>query len=318
MKIALIGAGAAGAACVSVLRSRGADFCVFEKSRGVGGRLATRRISGCVPTGDIFYDHGTPQFNLSAPMLNQLLVSLKPQTIESWNNDSLIACPSMPQLVKDLLNQSQVTTNFEVDAIEGKAGKWFLREKKSPETSTAKTIGPFDQVILTAPGPQARAILRETNCSWKDQIETIAYSPCWVLMVSLSKNMSVNSRTSEIFQNKIYFQQSRPRRTYLENVFSWVAHASTEWTQTHLEQTPDDIHAALMKEFLDHFSATENQILHSVVHRWRYASVTNSLGCSHLADSDLGLFYAGDGCLGRGVEGALESGLALGQELTIS
>ena len=43
MKVAIIGAGLAGLTVARQLLKLNADVIVFEKSRGLGGRLATRR-----------------------------------------------------------------------------------------------------------------------------------------------------------------------------------------------------------------------------------------------------------------------------------
>jgi len=51
-RIAVVGAGIAGLACARKLIDAGHAVRVFEKSRGVGGRMATRRT----PQGT--YDHG--------------------------------------------------------------------------------------------------------------------------------------------------------------------------------------------------------------------------------------------------------------------
>jgi predicted NAD/FAD-dependent oxidoreductase len=40
----VVGAGIAGLSAAEVLQARGVTVVVLEKSRGVGGRLATRRI----------------------------------------------------------------------------------------------------------------------------------------------------------------------------------------------------------------------------------------------------------------------------------
>ena len=42
----VVGAGIAGLACATTLRCHGLSHMVFERSRGVGGRCATRRVSG--------------------------------------------------------------------------------------------------------------------------------------------------------------------------------------------------------------------------------------------------------------------------------
>ncbi|MFN9939342.1 MAG: FAD-dependent oxidoreductase, partial [bacterium] len=41
--VVVVGAGVAGLACAGALRESGASVVVLEKSRGVGGRCATRR-----------------------------------------------------------------------------------------------------------------------------------------------------------------------------------------------------------------------------------------------------------------------------------
>ena len=44
-RVGIVGAGVAGAACARALADAGCAVQVFDKSRGVGGRMATRRAS---------------------------------------------------------------------------------------------------------------------------------------------------------------------------------------------------------------------------------------------------------------------------------
>ena len=53
-KIAIIGAGIAGLACARNLAQAGVQAVVFDKGRGIGGRVATRRA------GNLRFDHGAP------------------------------------------------------------------------------------------------------------------------------------------------------------------------------------------------------------------------------------------------------------------
>lgn len=62
-EVVVIGAGVAGLSCARVLAHRGLDVCVLEKSRGVGGRCATRRVEGRpVDHGLAFYHGDDPGF----------------------------------------------------------------------------------------------------------------------------------------------------------------------------------------------------------------------------------------------------------------
>ena len=67
MKIGVIGAGIAGGYLGSALGQLGHEVVVFEKSRGFGGRLATRR-------GDaVQFDHGAPFFTARTALFKELL-----------------------------------------------------------------------------------------------------------------------------------------------------------------------------------------------------------------------------------------------------
>ena len=46
MKIVVIGAGISGSVCAWKLAKDGHDVTLVEKGRGVGGRMATRRMEG--------------------------------------------------------------------------------------------------------------------------------------------------------------------------------------------------------------------------------------------------------------------------------
>jgi predicted NAD/FAD-dependent oxidoreductase len=62
-EILVVGAGVAGLSCARALREQSADVRVLEKSRGVGGRCATRRIEGQpVDHGLAFYHGDDPGF----------------------------------------------------------------------------------------------------------------------------------------------------------------------------------------------------------------------------------------------------------------
>ncbi|MFQ3320556.1 MAG: renalase, partial [Natronomonas sp.] len=67
MELAIVGAGAAGAAATYALRDTDVDVTVFEKSRGVCGRAATRRKHGCR------YDHGANYVKSNSPRVNELI-----------------------------------------------------------------------------------------------------------------------------------------------------------------------------------------------------------------------------------------------------
>ena len=60
MQFAIIGAGMAGIACADALQAAGHAVAVFDKGRGPGGRMSTRRME--TPLGTVAFDHGAQYF----------------------------------------------------------------------------------------------------------------------------------------------------------------------------------------------------------------------------------------------------------------
>ena len=76
VEVAVVGAGLAGLACAQRLRQLGRRVVVVEKSRGLGGRLATRRLPGTCA------DHGVRYLEVQGP-LTELLIQTLVQQISS-------------------------------------------------------------------------------------------------------------------------------------------------------------------------------------------------------------------------------------------
>lgn len=56
-RFAVVGAGLSGLMCARTLQDHGLDVTVFEKSRGLGGRMANRRAEP-----NLRFDHGAQYF----------------------------------------------------------------------------------------------------------------------------------------------------------------------------------------------------------------------------------------------------------------
>lgn len=170
--LCVVGAGLAAAGVAYELRAEPVSVTVLEKSRGVGGRAATRR------RGDCRYDHGANYIKDSDDRTADLLASL--------GSDGLvdIALPVWPfaadgdisesnrpeshkwtweagitQLAKRLFNQTEATIQHQtrVDALRrGRAG-W------TASATDGRSFGPFDAVVLTPPAPQTAELLAATE-----------------------------------------------------------------------------------------------------------------------------------------------------------
>jgi predicted NAD/FAD-dependent oxidoreductase len=76
MKIVVVGAGISGSVCAWRLAREGHEVTLVEKGRGVGGRMATRRMEGAR------IDHGAQFFTVRDPRMEELL--------SLWQNENAV------------------------------------------------------------------------------------------------------------------------------------------------------------------------------------------------------------------------------------
>ncbi|MFC7135527.1 NAD(P)/FAD-dependent oxidoreductase [Halobaculum litoreum] len=171
--IGIVGAGLAGAGAAYALRDTDHDVTLLEKSRGVGGRAATRRRDDCR------YDHGANYVKegdgRTVDLLHELgddgLVDAE-EPVWTFDRDGAIE-PSdreeahkftwtagITQFAKRLLAETDAavrkTTRAESVARDD-AGAWTVTDTDGDEH------GPFDALLLTPPAPQTADLLAATD-----------------------------------------------------------------------------------------------------------------------------------------------------------
>ena len=166
MNIAIIGAGLSSATLCQNLGALG-TLTIFEKSRGMGGRMATRQGV------DAAWDHGAPCFIARDSGFKQFLQPfLKDQTLTEWHpkmttlglnqkpykrtwfEPHYVGQPTMNHWLKPLFAGHAVETQCDIQSIYGAPGKWYL-------ASVDGVHGPFDWVLSSAPLTQTQALFAD-------------------------------------------------------------------------------------------------------------------------------------------------------------
>ena len=122
-RVAVIGAGMAGVSCAEQLQQRGVTVTLFEKSRGLGGRLATRRSEHGVA-----FDHGAQYITAHTPAFAQWLNRLhEAGTVAVWQprRDATkaaahpwqVGTPAMSALLKPLAAALDLRTRHTIDTL---------------------------------------------------------------------------------------------------------------------------------------------------------------------------------------------------------
>ena len=173
--VAVIGAGIAGLAAAQALVATGCLVTVFDKSRGVGGRMATRRI------GDYAFDHGA-QFvtTKSVPFANVVTGWRHEGAAAEWPNAGMVGVPDMASPARALAAGLSVVLGCTVVGLSRASGSWSLSSLEHPLAAPAHG---FDAVILAIPAPQAAALLHR-SCVAHSGIGHVRFHPCWTLMAA--------------------------------------------------------------------------------------------------------------------------------------
>lgn len=312
MRVAVVGAGAAGAVLANALQQQGVAVEVFDKARGPGGRMATRRH------GRHAFDHGAQYFTLRDPRLTGLTADwVKAGVIAPWSSSGSaaeprwVAVPGMNALARHLLEPTPVHWRSTVTALARDSGAWRLYDAD-------RRLGEgFDRVVLALPGPQVRSLLDGLG-GWDGRLANVAMAPCWAVMLAdFDAPPKPGPAGGEHLDDPqlawIAHDAGKPGRAAAGD--TWVLHATDAFSRRAFEQPAEHVADGLWQRFAALKGLSERPPGHLVAHRWRYARVTEPLGEACLWSAELGLGACGDWCLGPRVEAALLSGLAMADAL---
>lgn len=330
--IAVIGAGIAGASCAHALTLAGHSVHVFDKSRGPGGRLATRRAEWVDRHGlpcTTRFDHGAIGFTARSAAFQAFIEqTLQAGRTAEWaprraagslpaeTGERLhVSMPDMPALCRHLLDAVPATWSFAVDGLHIGPHGWQVHagDVRHPMS--------FDAVVLALPPAQAAPLLSPHRHDWARYASLAPMMPCWTLMgiAHAPEDAEGPAPDWDLAQPPtgplawVLRNDARPGRQRIPGQAHWVAHARAGWSRRHLEQPAAWVQQQ-MQAALAECLGQPVEWQHCLVHRWRYAlpqahSVASAEPCWW--DAAQGLGVCGDFLGGSGVEGAWLSAQAL-------
>ncbi len=305
----------AGISCAHALQQRDFAVTLFDKSRGIGGRLATRRTDG----GERF-DHGAQYITTRSADFSAFIDRLRHDgAAAQWqprlgtdaaHHPWFVGTPGMSALLKPLAQDLDIRLSTTVSALERSGDSWRLR------SADGALSEPYDVVISTAPPVQTHALV-EVDPTMQEALDAVSMAPCWTLMIAFAKPLDVDVDARRFDEGAISWlarQASRP--AHGGNAHAWVVHAGAEWSAEHLELTPEQAASAMQQELARAVGQALPDTIFVQAHRWRYAMTTQALGRPFLANNDRSLFAGGDWCLGASVECAYQSGAAIAEAVS--
>lgn len=302
-KVAIIGAGAAGLMAARTLTASGLSVTLIDKSRGLGGRLATRRVESFA------FDHGCPSVHVSDPADLALMADLTAAgTAVAESEGKYLGLPGMSSLLKPLAEGLDLHRGVRIAGVRREPAGWYLR----PDTADDAEMGPFDWLLVAAPAPQAADLLAGYP-EVSTQISKAVMAPRWTLMAVPDGDLNQESDRIQFEDEVLDFairNDTKPGRGGPE---SWVVHARQDWSSANLEISSDSARDRLLAGF--RAQIPQGYPRYVTAHRWRFAEVASPLGGPCVIDPDLRLVAGGDWCLGQLVTDALASGRAMAAQV---
>lgn len=313
--IAIIGAGIAGLSLANMLNDV-VNIEVFEKSRGYGGRVATRHNE------DFMFDHGAQFFTAKnekfkkfiQPLIDKEIVGIwnakfveidedKITYKKDWNSHypHYVGIPKMNEICKHLSNNIETKLNVEVKRIaKSNNDKWQLFD------SDSNHLGNFDWIICSAPAFQAQKLL-PLEFAHHDKLRSIKMLGCYALMLSFKNKLNVDWDAALVKNSNlswISFNSSKPARNSSNAV---VALASNSWADENIEADLEIVKTEMLNSLSQIVKFSDQDLLGCNIHRWKYANIGKNDQFEYLLDQDKKLAVIGDWCIKGRIESAFIS-----------
>ncbi len=317
-KVAVIGAGISGLMCARTLADHGFDVTVFEKSRGVSGRMSTRRVDD-----NLSFDHGAQYFTARDKRFKRFVQSwIHDGLVQKWDGrivvvengivkaekrgiDRYVAVPGMNSIGKHIASDLSVRLQTEVAIPRRIDDKWVLNSDDGGE------IGEFDVVVAAVPASQAAALLAEVP-RLADQARAVEMNGCWALMLAFDESLQLGFDGAFVHQSPLsWISRNNSKVGRNGGCETWVIQAAAEWTDANIDNSPEEIATFLSNEFWKAVGCSPITPSYMSTHRWRFAIPKEPLAANCLFDKEHNVGGCGDWCGGPRVEGAFLSGIAI-------
>lgn len=280
-RAAVIGAGLAGISAATELRNAGWQVVIFEKSRGWGGRCATKRIEGCV------VDHGAQYFTLRDVEFESAVRAAcgdNLRQVETPVVDGAGATLETGPMFYHLEGNNRLAKALG-DGFEVRTGV-ELKEVKGQRIEGED----FDLVISTAPWPQTCKLAGLDS-------GTNPYAPCLALLLAYEgdwpgrtrQHYAVREDDAAVLAWSACENHKTGRIPAGTTVI--VAHASEAFSRAHIGEDPAEWPVKLRETLEELWEIRGQKLKWSHAHRWRYARVVKKTALSVLPD---GWVFAGD------------------------
>mgnify|MGYP001249071476 FL=1 len=305
-KISIIGTGLSAIfSAIHLRKNTDLEINLFDKARGLGGRLATRRAE------DGKFDHGAQYFSIerisNLPEIQMLINEGIISNIE--DKDIYFSPDGMTNIAKKLLMDFNIFKEHKLVSIDKENENYKLFFENGSTFNS-------DYIIMSCPMPQSLEILNKSKIDFDNNLikalEDLNYFPCIVVMIKSEiklSNLDKHIGTDVDSKNISWIGDNyRKKVSSIENYYT--IQCSPEFSYENFENEYDETNEKL-KHDMEKIFGSNYQILSN--HKWRYSIPKNFYqGDNSLVINEkdfLGL--CGDIFTNGRFDGAITSGLSI-------
>lgn len=317
-RIAVIGAGIAGLSLARELAPR-FEVAVFEKSRGFGGRMATRAA------GPWQFDHGAQFFTAKSVGFGEFLQPLiEAGQVARWDAEFVeldgasivsrrnwkdgpahyVAVPGMNALGKRLAAGLDLRLETRIAGLRQRRAGWRLVD------DGGEFRGEFDWVISAVPAAQARELLPRTFAAHA-QLAAKKMLACYSLMLGFDSAPALDWQAAFVANADISWISNDSSKPGRPGRYSLLVHSTNRWAEENIEIDRARVSAHLLEETSRVAGIDAARAEHVGLHRWLYANIERQSGEPFYLDRETRLGAIGDWCIHGRIEAAWQSAKSL-------
>lgn len=313
----VIGAGIAGLRAADELLRSGHRTLVVDKGRGVGGRMATRRVGGAT------FDHGAQYVHARGPAFAELIATARDAgEVVEW-------CHGVPELSAGAVDRP-ATVSSRTTAWRGAAGmtapaKWLANElaKAGAVVRTSHRVTAIDEAgdrvlvrfehgglvaatgaVVTPPVPQvielleADGLIGRVVSGTREELDAVRYEPCFAVLIVLERPSLIPPPGCIRFLHAADAGPLSPAVGTEDDKFplAWIAdnrikgisesscltlHATPAFSRRRFDANPDDVASELIEAARPWIDGGRTGVVEGVkervIHRWKYALVARGI-----------------------------------------
>ena len=311
----VVGGGITGLITATILQRQGISVTVLDKGRGIGGRLATRRVEAEDSIEGVF-DYGTQYFSVKDPQF-QVWVDewLEAGVIKEWSRGfgesdgkpRYCGVNGTRGIAKHLARDLDVKTSTKVVKIEYDK-HWVVETEKDEQYQS-------EMLLLTSPVPQSLDLLDASliilPLDERFALENITYDRNISILALLEKPSNIPAPGGIALEDEnLAWLGDNHQKGISPNGYAVTLQSSSSFADYYWSSDDAEIAYKMLTAAADYL---DSPVIKYQVHRWRYSFPKTFHRQPYLALSEIPLIMAGDGFVAPKVGGAVLSGIATGE-----